>query len=82
MLINMYTHTLLLFQIDRLRAQLHERKHLVHFNKPMRLPLDPHCQVTGIVPEEASLFKSALVPAKLTFRTIKGDNYSVSYVIF
>lgn len=35
----------------------------------MPFPLDPEIQIVGIKPEEASLFKSALMPSKLTFVT-------------
>jgi hypothetical protein len=34
--------------------------------------------VTGILSEQASLFKSALIPAKLGFKTEDGDIYWVS----
>ena len=33
------------------------------------LPLDPSIQLAGIVPQECSVFKSALAPLRLTFRT-------------
>lgn len=33
------------------------------------LPLDPSVQLAGILPHECSVFKSALAPLRLTFRT-------------
>ena len=40
---------------------------LAHVRVP--LPLDPAVMLTGIIPEECSVFKSALSPLRLTFRT-------------
>uniref|UniRef100_A0A182JA89 Phosphatidylinositol 3-kinase catalytic subunit type 3 n=1 Tax=Anopheles atroparvus TaxID=41427 RepID=A0A182JA89_ANOAO len=45
-----------------------------HFG-PIVFPLDPDVQIVGIVPEKVSLFKSALMPSKLTFRTATGPDY-------
>ena len=42
-------------------------RELAHVTVP--LPLDPTVMLTGIVPEECSVFKSALSPLRLTFRT-------------
>lgn len=39
------------------------------------LPLDPEIQIKGIIPEEASLFKSALMPSKLHFITTNNTEY-------
>ncbi|XP_045125770.1 phosphatidylinositol 3-kinase catalytic subunit type 3-like [Portunus trituberculatus] len=41
----------------------------------LALPLDPDMQVTGIIPERATLFKSALEPCRLTFKTAMGGEY-------
>ncbi len=40
---------------------------LAHVRVP--LPLDPAVMLTGLIPEECSVFKSALSPLRLTFRT-------------
>ncbi|XP_053672857.1 phosphatidylinositol 3-kinase catalytic subunit type 3 [Anopheles nili] len=45
-----------------------------HFG-PIVFPLDPSVQINGIVAEKVSLFKSALMPSKLTFRTTSGVDY-------
>lgn len=42
---------------------------------PLPFPLDPDVHIKGIVPEKASLFKSALMPSKLTFLTTEGSEY-------
>ena len=40
------------------------------------LPLDPAVLLTGIIPEESTVFKSALTPLRLTFRTAAGGSAS------
>lgn len=45
-----------------------------HFD-PLPLPLDPNVRIIGVVPEKAILFKSALMPSKLTFVTSKYQEY-------
>uniref|UniRef100_A0A182LW68 Phosphatidylinositol 3-kinase catalytic subunit type 3 n=1 Tax=Anopheles culicifacies TaxID=139723 RepID=A0A182LW68_9DIPT len=42
---------------------------------PIVFPLDPSVQIVGIAADKVSLFKSALMPSKLTFRTITGKDY-------
>ena len=63
--------------MEKLRSMLSARESLVHFRHPIRLPLDPGCRVVGILAEEASLFKSALMPARLGFRTTEDQTYWV-----
>ena len=36
---------------------------------PLPLPLDPNINISGIVASKATLFKSSLMPARLTFLT-------------
>ena len=69
---------LFLRQIQKLRMILSTRPELLQFRHPIRLPLDPAVKVTGILSEQASLFKSALIPAKLGFRREDGSVYWVS----
>lgn len=45
-----------------------------HFD-PLPLPLDPNVLIKGVVPEKATLFKSALMPSKLTFVTSEYEEY-------
>nr|XP_022907731.1 phosphatidylinositol 3-kinase catalytic subunit type 3 isoform X2 [Onthophagus taurus] len=42
---------------------------------PFPFPLDPEVQIKGILPEKASLFKSAFMPSKLHFVTTKNTEY-------
>ncbi|XP_012281323.1 phosphatidylinositol 3-kinase catalytic subunit type 3 isoform X2 [Orussus abietinus] len=64
---------------DRLRALLAEPDPLFKINfsnfEPIPFPLDPEICIKGIIPEKASLFKSALMPSKLTFLTTENTEY-------
>lgn len=69
---------ILILQIEKLRNTLSSKKNLLEFQRPIRLPLDPAVKVTGILADNASMFKSALTPAKLGFKTIDDNIYWVS----
>ncbi|KAG8194041.1 hypothetical protein JTE90_028384 [Oedothorax gibbosus] len=43
--------------------------------EPLPLPLDPSVKVKGIIPEKTTLFKSALMPTRLTFLTTDDQEY-------
>lgn len=43
--------------------------------EPRPLPLDPEIFIKGIIPSKVSLFKSALMPSKLTFVTTSDTEY-------
>ncbi|XP_057305578.1 phosphatidylinositol 3-kinase catalytic subunit type 3-like isoform X2 [Hydractinia symbiolongicarpus] len=60
-------------KIEKLQ-QLLDTPEYVSF-EPLPLPLDPDIKVKGIIPHKASIFKSALMPMKLTFRTIQNKDY-------
>ncbi|KAM3845137.1 phosphatidylinositol 3-kinase catalytic subunit type 3 isoform 3-T3 [Vipera latastei] len=47
--------------------------------EPIPLPLEPQVKIRGIIPEKATLFKSALMPAQLFFKTEDGDSYPVIF---
>uniref|UniRef100_A0A7N8XJX4 Phosphatidylinositol 3-kinase catalytic subunit type 3 n=1 Tax=Mastacembelus armatus TaxID=205130 RepID=A0A7N8XJX4_9TELE len=47
--------------------------------EPIPLPLEPQIRIRGIVPETATLFKSALMPAKLIFKAEDGAMYPVIF---
>ncbi|KAF3329023.1 phosphatidylinositol 3-kinase, root isoform isoform X1 [Carex littledalei] len=67
-------------KIDKLRQLLSGLlSELTYFDEPIRSPLAPSTLIKGIVPQESSIFKSALHPLKLTFRT---ENGGTSKVIF
>ena len=48
---------------------------LEKFETDFPLPLDPTIRICGIIPEKATLFKSSLMPARLTFKTVDGGEY-------
>ncbi|KAK2583427.1 hypothetical protein KPH14_009407 [Odynerus spinipes] len=64
---------------DRLRALLADPDPAFKINfsnfEPIPFPLDPEICIKGIIPEKASLFKSALMPSKLTFLTTENTEY-------
>nr|CAB3264878.1 phosphatidylinositol 3-kinase catalytic subunit type 3-like [Phallusia mammillata] len=71
-------------KIEKLRALLsQESETMKGFNfstfDPIPLPLDPMIKVKGIVAEQASLYKSNLMPAKLTFRTVDNRYYTTIF---
>lgn len=47
--------------------------------EPMPFPLDPNVTIKGIIARKASLFKSALMPSKLTFLTSEGVEYEAIF---
>jgi len=51
---------------------------LPHF-QPIRSPMAPNVLITGIVPSESSIFKSALHPLRLTFRTANGGSCKIIF---
>lgn len=65
-------------KMDRLQALLADTDTFkINFSnfEPLPLPLDPSIYVKGIIPEKATLFKSALMPARLTFITTASTEY-------
>jgi len=69
-------------KVERLRAMLSDDGscgELVSFASPLPLPIDPASTVTGIVPGESTVFKSALSPLKLAFRTSGGEGANVIF---
>ncbi|GJJ71006.1 phosphatidylinositol 3-kinase [Entomortierella parvispora] len=66
-------------KIEKLREFISEPKNgLVSFN-PLPLPLDPRVEVTGIIPELSSIFKSSLLPLHLTFSCTDGSQYQTIF---
>lgn len=47
--------------------------------EPIPFPLDPNVLIKGIIAKKASLFKSALMPSKLTFITVEGNEYEAIF---
>ncbi|GAA6076688.1 phosphatidylinositol 3-kinase catalytic subunit type 3, partial [Tachysurus ichikawai] len=65
---------------ERLQALLadNEKVSLCEID-PIPLPLEPQVYIRGIVPDTATLFKSALMPAKLIFKTKDNELYPVIF---
>lgn len=70
-------------KIEKLQTILasQQARHRFSFSArdPLPLPLDPEVKIVDVVASEATLFKSAMMPAKLAFRLSDG---SVYYTIF
>ncbi|XP_058088685.1 phosphatidylinositol 3-kinase, root isoform isoform X2 [Magnolia sinica] len=67
-------------KIEKLRQLLSGLlSELTYFEEPIRSPLAPDVLITGIVPSESSIFKSALHPLRLTFRTANGGSCKVIF---
>jgi phosphatidylinositol 3-kinase len=47
--------------------------------QPLPLPLNPRIDVQGIVASESSIFKSALSPLRLTFKTDQGGRVRIIF---
>lgn len=60
---------------EKLREMLEESSDLQELRCP--LPLDPSVHLAGVIPQECSVFKSALSPLRLTFRTV-GNPHHIS----
>ena len=68
-----------LYKIERLKKYLADPKNdLLKIDPPLPLPLDPHIMITGIEPEDASVFKSSLSPLLLSFKMTGGPDVSLS----
>ncbi|XP_076943755.1 phosphatidylinositol 3-kinase, root isoform-like [Bidens hawaiensis] len=60
-------------KIEKLRRLLSGLlSELTYFEEPIRSPLAPTVLITGIIPSDSSIFKSALHPLRLAFRTSDG----------
>ncbi|XP_038693251.1 phosphatidylinositol 3-kinase, root isoform-like isoform X1 [Tripterygium wilfordii] len=67
-------------KIEKLRQLLSGLlSELTYFEEPIRYPLAPSVLITGIVPSESSIFKSALHPLRLTFRTASNETCKVIF---
>ncbi|KFK40782.1 hypothetical protein AALP_AA2G040200 [Arabis alpina] len=67
-------------KIDKLRQLLNGLlSELTYFEEPIRSPLTPSVLIKGIMAGESTLFKSALHPLRLTFRTEDEGTYKVIF---
>lgn len=64
-------------KIEKLKESLADAEILkfdfTHLDPPLALPLDPNIKIQGIISETATLFKSQLMPCRLTLRTTLYD---------
>lgn len=67
---------------ERVKAYISEPKQeFTLFDPPLPLPLDPSIQITGIIPDQVTLFKSSLTPIKFVFKTTTGQNYPIIFKV-
>ncbi|KAH1253219.1 Phosphatidylinositol 3-kinase, root isoform [Glycine max] len=67
-------------KIEKLRQLLSGLlSELTYFDEPIRSPLAPGVLIAGIVPSESSIFKSALHPLRLSFRTANGGTCKIIF---
>lgn len=65
---------------DRVKRLLADPKNeIIMFDPPLPLPLDPSVLITGVAPEQTTVFKSSLNPFKCTFKTSTGSTYPVIF---
>lgn len=67
-------------KIEQLKRMLADPKYeMLEFEPHLPLPLDPEVEITGVIPEAASVFKSSLFPLSLAFKTATGDRYQLIF---
>ncbi|KAB5560208.1 kinase-like domain-containing protein [Coniochaeta sp. 2T2.1] len=65
---------------ERAKQSLADPKNeLVTIDPPLPLPLDPSISITGVVPEDTTVFKSSLHPIKVVFKTTTGRKYPILF---
>lgn len=63
-------------KVEKMRSALAEEgefKHLRDYQRPVRLPVRPDIRLVGIMPEKSTMFKSALAPMLVGFKTVGAD---------
>ncbi|PWA01443.1 hypothetical protein BB558_002456 [Smittium angustum] len=66
-------------KVEFLQNYLNDPKNELLNFKPIPFPTNPKIIVTGMVPEKANVFKSAMSPLLLVFNTIEGKEYTIIY---
>ncbi|PNP44833.1 hypothetical protein TGAMA5MH_03246 [Trichoderma gamsii] len=65
---------------DRVKTFFGDAKNeLITIDPPLAMPLDPSVKITGIIPDQVTVFKSSLNPIKCTFRTTAGSQYPIIF---
>lgn len=67
-------------KITKLKKTLSDPKHgLSSLSPPLPLPLNPDIHATTILPSDANVFKSSLLPLYLNFQTPSGETYPLIF---
>ncbi|KAG6840119.1 hypothetical protein C0991_008879 [Blastosporella zonata] len=66
-------------KIEKLRSILSDSKNSLAYMSPLPLPLNARLEVTGIIAEKSSVFKSNLYPLLLCFQCTDGTEYPVIF---
>ncbi|KAF8647050.1 hypothetical protein AX16_006887 [Volvariella volvacea WC 439] len=66
-------------KIEKLRSILADSKNGLTSMSSLPLPLNARIEVTGIIPEKSSVFKSNLFPLLLYFQCVDGSEYPVIF---
>ncbi|KAJ7071604.1 atypical/PIKK/PI3K protein kinase [Mycena amicta] len=66
-------------KIEKLRAIIGDTKNNLASMPPLPLPLDAAVEITGVVAEQSSVFKSNLYPLLLYFQCSDGSTYPVIF---
>ncbi|KAI8895707.1 kinase-like domain-containing protein [Globomyces pollinis-pini] len=66
-------------KIEKLRSFIADPRNGLLSFPPLSLPLDPSIEITGLIPEKSSIFKSGLSPLFLTFTCLDGSEYPLIF---
>ncbi|KAF9048681.1 kinase-like domain-containing protein [Panaeolus papilionaceus] len=66
-------------KIEKLRSIISDSKNGLSSMQPLPLPINAKVEVTGIIPEKSSVFKSNLYPLLLYFQCSDGSEYPVIF---
>jgi phosphatidylinositol 3-kinase len=66
-------------KIEKLRAIISDPKNNLSSLDPLPLPLNAKVEITGIIAEKSSVFKSNMYPLLLYFRCSNGTEYPVIF---
>ncbi|PCH42649.1 phosphatidylinositol 3-kinase [Wolfiporia cocos MD-104 SS10] len=66
-------------KIEKLRAFLADSKNNLALMPPLPLPLNARVEVTGIIAEKSSVFKSNMFPMLLYFQCVDGSEYPLIF---
>lgn len=65
---------------ERVKRLLSDPKNeVLTIDPPLPMPFDPTVLITGVAPEQTTVFKSSLNPFKVTFKTTTGSTYPIIF---